>query len=244
MDRRKSLILAFLITSLVVVNFFFFNHPKQQQVTIENVIDGDTFKTLDKKTIRLLNINTPEKSEEGYEEAKVYLKQFENKTLGIEVTGVDKYERTLARAFAPEYLNLEIVKLGLGVPFLVDDSEAEKFGKARDSAILNQAGLWKKSSLYNCVKAEVDDKSEEIFIEILCDGIYLQGWKLRDESRKYYTFKNNQVYNKLILHSGKGDDNETDLFWDSSTSIWNNGRDTLYLLDKENKLVYYFAYGY
>jgi endonuclease YncB( thermonuclease family) len=244
LDRTKSLILALLITFLIASNIIFFNKPKQEQVTIEQVIDGDTFKTTDKKVIRLVNINTPEKSEQGYEEAKQYLKKFENKTISIEVIGIDKYDRTLARAYSSDYLNIEIVQLGLATPFLVNEDEVKEFGKARDTAISNQLGLWKKSSLFGCVKASVNKEAEEVSIELLCTNLSLQGWKIRDESRKYYVFKNNQIYNKLMLHSGKGTDNETDLFWGSSENIWNNDRDTLYFLDKENKLVFYSSYGY
>ena len=40
---------------------------------VSRVIDGDTFELCSGETARLLCVDTPEKGEEGYEEAKVFL---------------------------------------------------------------------------------------------------------------------------------------------------------------------------
>ncbi|MEM4271300.1 MAG: endonuclease, partial [Candidatus Pacearchaeota archaeon] len=66
---------------------------------------------------------------------------------------------------------------------------------------------------------------------------------IKDESRKIYTFKN-ITFSSINLHSTIGEDNSTDLFWNSKTDIWNNDRDTLYLFDNEGGIAHYEKYGY
>ena len=76
----------------------------QGELIVIEVIDGDTIKTSDGQTIRLLCINTPEQGQEGYLEAKEFL---DNLTLGKEVrlaTGktfnqTDEYNRLLAYVY-------------------------------------------------------------------------------------------------------------------------------------------------
>jgi micrococcal nuclease len=77
----------------------------QYHVEVEEVIDGDTFKgTVDlgmnlfTKDVhfRLLGVNTPEKDQAGYYEAKEYsAQQIEGKTVLITSYGKDKYGRWL-----------------------------------------------------------------------------------------------------------------------------------------------------
>jgi len=70
--------------------------PRKEKVT--KVIDGDTFMTERRKhPVRLANVNTPEKGQPGYGEAKEALK---NLIRGEEVTintkARDKYNRSVA----------------------------------------------------------------------------------------------------------------------------------------------------
>jgi hypothetical protein len=39
------------------------------------------------------------------------------------------------------------------------------------------------------------------------------------------------------VHTGEGDDDTENLFWDRSTSIWNNSGDLAVLLDPEGNMV-------
>jgi len=66
--------------------------------TAISIIDGDTFETASGETIRLLCVDTPEKTQAGYEEASAFLSSL---ILGKDVKverehGKDKYNRTLA----------------------------------------------------------------------------------------------------------------------------------------------------
>ncbi len=246
MKTKHAFILALLITFLIASNFFFIkaqDKSNRQTVFVSRVIDGDTLELENGQTLRLLNINTPEKNEQGYQNAKDFLKSIENKTVEIEETGTDKYGRTLARIFDPEYINLELVKKGLAKKFLVQDSELKDFINAEKQAIENELGIWKRSAYFSCFTSNIDEKLEIVHLKNNCKRINVRGWYLADESRKKYIFKS--IYlNEVNFHSLSGRDNETDLFWSQTQNVWNNDRDTLYLYDSEDKIVNYNSYGY
>ena len=79
-----------------------FKQSKQvfpEQVKVVKVLDGDTFETDKTLTIRMIGINTPNRGEKGYEEAKEYLTDL----IGGEIVNLeydyyqdDKYGRILA----------------------------------------------------------------------------------------------------------------------------------------------------
>ena len=104
MRKNISFILAVVLTLTLLTLINLPLHSSREQIVVARVIDGDTLELQDKTAIRLKNINTPEKNEYGYEQAKNFLKNFENKTATIEKNGLDKYGRTLAKVYAPEYL--------------------------------------------------------------------------------------------------------------------------------------------
>ena len=154
---------------------------------------------------------------------------------------IDK--RTLGRIYVPEYVNLDIVKLGFASKFLVDEEELDEFNKAERDAIENSRGIWRKSDYYGCFKTEIDKKAEKVVIESRCGEMNIGNWQLKDESRKIYSFKNVSFF-KIILHSTSGADNKTDIFWGSEQNVWNNDRDSLYLFDRVGGLSHYESYGY
>lgn len=245
MNKKHSLLFALMISGLVF-SIFYLPHrsaSNRETVFVSRVIDGDTLALEDGRRIRLLNINTPEKGEYGSDLSSAYLKSFENKSVQIDVVGEDRYQRTLARIYSPEYLNLKIVSSGLAVKFLVSESETKEFAQAEESAIENSLGIWKKSEYFGCISTNIDYKKEIVAIKNSCSPINISLWKIRDESRKSYLFPG-ILLGSINLHSKNGTDNSTDLFWQSQTNIWNDNRDTLYLLDSENKIVHYHYYGY
>jgi endonuclease YncB( thermonuclease family) len=245
MKQKYSFLLAFLITCLIASNAFIFsviNKSEKESVLIARVIDGDTVELQGGEKIRLVNINTPEKNQNGYNEATNFVKQFENQTVQIERLGSDKYSRTLARNFAPDYLNLEIVKQGLATKFLVSEGEEKTFAEAEESAIKSEKGIWKKSSYANCFEAEINPTKELVSIKNNCPPINVKDWKVKDESRKEYNFDSISL-GEVNLHSFSGKDNETDIFWNTQ-DVWNNDKDSFYLLDSQGALVYHNFYGY
>jgi endonuclease YncB( thermonuclease family) len=250
MNKKYALILAFLLAGLVISEVYLIKATQPssslESVIVSRVIDGDTLKLEDGRTIRLLNINSPEKGTPNAKLSSDFLKLFENKSISIEITGIDKYKRTLARLYAPDYLNLKLVELGLSSKFLVSDSELKLFSDAEKSAVKNAAGIWNKSEYFGCFESEIDKYNEIIFLKNKCSySINMAGWFLKDESRKTYTFVITLSNSGQInLHSEKGKDNSTDLFWQSTSPIWNNDRDTLYLFDAQGRLAHHEAYGY
>lgn len=246
MDKKYAFLLALLITLLIAVNLSLFTGnviKEREYAKISRIIDGDTLELEDGRKLRLLNINSPEKSSLHYKEAMNYLSPLLNKTIELETVDTDKYGRTLARIYIPEYLNFELVKQGLANKFLVEESELNEFSEAEESAINAEKGIWKHSSFYNCFSTYIDEKNEKITLINKCNKLNISNWILKDESRQQYEFKELQLA-EITLHSNVGKDNETDIFWNSKTNIWNNDRDTLYLFDKEGNIAHFHSYGY
>ncbi len=80
-----------------------------------------------------------------------------------------------------------------------------------------------------------------------CDfSIYMSGWRITDSGAKHiYRFKSFVLKSGAIvtLHSGKGFDTSTDLYWGRSYgAIWNNNGDTLYLYDANGQLMLVYRY--
>lgn len=246
MEKKYAIVLALLITALIAINISFLKtqySPPKETVKILRIIDGDTLQLEDNRKIRLININTPEKSQPRHELAINFIKQYENKSVEIEITGTDKYDRTLARVFTPDYLNLELIKRGFAAKFLVDESEILIFAQAEKQAIESSLGIWKKSSYYNCIESVIDKIKEKIILKNKCNKLNIEGWTLKDESTKLYKFPLVEL-ETITIHTTNGKDNATDIFWNSQTHIWNDDRDTLYLYDKDWQIVHYNVYGY
>lgn len=243
--RRSSALLLALLFVLVVfsqVTLFTIHESETEQVIIARVIDGDTIELDDGRTVRLVNINAPEKNTQWSAQATAFLKQYENTTVEIEALEADRYGRTLARVYAQSYLNHELVQQGLASKFLVQPSEVKLFSAAELDAINEQKGIWIHSPFYGCFTMSVDEEDELVTIDIACN-LSLEGFILKDESRKLYEFKGTQA-KRIVLHTAQGADSGENLFWKSQTPIWNSERDSAYLFDPEGKLAAYHSYGY
>lgn len=249
MKIRHALIIALVLT-IAIANVFFlssFQSSKnlKQTVLVTRVIDGDTLVIDAGVHVRLLNINAPEKDVATSSYAAEYLRNFQNKTILLESTGEDKYQRTLARIYTQDgrYLNLELVENGFSSKFLVQESELSLFSKGESRAIEESKGMWSHSIYYSCLTSEIDKYKEIVIIINKCPSINFSKFTLKDESRKTFTFPS-IAFDKLLIHSGKGASNSTDIFWSQSTDVWNNDRDTLYIFDNDGKIIHYNSYGY
>lgn len=245
MEKRYALILSFLFTGIIASEFILFslNYSDKEIVQISRVIDGDTLVLSDDRHIRLLNINTPEKDMPNYEQSKKYLEEFINQTMYLQITGIDKYKRVLGKLYDSKgnYINLKLVKNGLSSKFLVSDSELSEFNIVENRAIKEGIGIWNHSNYFNCAYTKINKDEEYVSIFIICN-VSTEGWYLKDESRKIYKF-DLPVINGLTLFSYNGSKNETALYWNQG-NVWNNDRDTLYLFDKEGRIIYSHSYGY
>ncbi len=244
MEKNHSFLLAVAFSLLVASTILLFSSIKKTETAIiGRVIDGDTVQLDDGRKIRLANINSPEKNTKYANLSIDFLKQFENSQVEIEILGKDRYNRFLARIYSNSYINLDLVKGGLASPFLVEESETKDFSEAEEYAIENSKGMWKKSDYYNCLSTDIDEEDEKIRIKSKCNTINVNGWILKDESTKNYILKDINL-TSVILHSGNGKDNATDIFWNSNGNVWNNDKDTLYIFDKQGNIVHYNRYGY
>jgi micrococcal nuclease len=70
---------------------------RREKVT--EIIDGDTIRTsVRKRPVRIADIDTPEKGQKGYSEAKKELKKLlKNQKVVIQPVATDKYGRTVAK---------------------------------------------------------------------------------------------------------------------------------------------------
>lgn len=247
MNKLPAFILSVLFTILIANTLFFisfFQTPEVETSTILRVIDGDTLELQDSRIIRFANINAPEKDFYNSNLALNFLKQFENSTISFEILQTEKYGRLLARVYSgSEYLNLELVSLGFSSKFLVHESELKQFKHAELSAISQNKGIWLSSDLSSCFKSTIFPEEELIVLENICPSLNLKNWKLKDESRSVLVFPS-IFLGKITIHTGKGKNNMTDIFWQSTSNILNNDRDSIYLFDTQGKLAHYSTYGY
>lgn len=68
---------------------------------------------------------------------------------------------------------------------------------------------------------------------------YLKAWKIRDAARHTYTFGSVTLggHATVRVHTGKGTNTGTNLYWNQGWYIWNNNGDTAYLRDRSGALL-------
>jgi endonuclease YncB( thermonuclease family) len=124
-------------------------------VTVERVIDGDTFKTTKGEKIRLLGINTPEIRHDtspaqpfgnAAKKALQGLIAGKQVRLTFDKEKEDRYGRTLAHVYLKGglWVNAELVKLGLAhvYTFVPNISAAKKLVNIEKIAIQTKLGMW------------------------------------------------------------------------------------------------------
>lgn len=134
-NNWKWVIFTFILLILVVVGFILIVSPLIQinninscsdfPTRVERIIDGDTFELCSGEKVRLLCVDTPERGEEGYEEAKTFLEnlilyrevRLESSTNGGNNT--DKYNRLLRWVYVEDideeiFVNKYLLEEGYG----------------------------------------------------------------------------------------------------------------------------------
>ena len=122
MNIRRLAIFLLIISGLALLSIYqptltgktTITEYEPELANVSRVIDGDTIET-NLGTVRLLGINTPEKGKPGYETAKQFLEQIENKTVELlrDSEDVDKYNRLLRYVhYQGSFVNLEILENG------------------------------------------------------------------------------------------------------------------------------------
>ena len=224
---------------------------------VSEVTDGDTIKLQSGEKVRLIGINTPETGQYYSSEAKNKLKEFvQGKIIKLEkdVSDADRYGRLLRYVYVDDlFVNLEMIRLGYAEAYKYppDVKYSNLFEEAENEAKAKSLGIWKKSN-ENCIvvlkfnyDAEGNDNynlnDEYVILNNICSKIIeLNDWTIKDEATHIYTFSNfNFDANaQVTLYTGSGQDTSTELYWGmTSTAVWNNGGDTLFLRDNNGNLV-------
>jgi endonuclease YncB( thermonuclease family) len=128
--------------------------PTHANIRIASITDGDTVKLADGRSVRLLQIDTPElNGNECYaKEAQVALAKLLNTKGTLRLTTdpnldkVDTYGRILRYIFKGKVnINLEMVKIGAATPYFYKRAlgrYSTELLKAAESARENKFGLW------------------------------------------------------------------------------------------------------
>lgn len=260
---RRRIVIVLIILFLLVLGFaytgFFVKKENRVLVKVARVIDGDTIDLTDGRRVRLLGINTPEKNENFYAEAKNYLNQsVGNEDIWLEAFGKDKYGRTLGYVFINDTLvNLEIVKLGLASTYLLSpgDKFYSELKNAEVEAKESNLGIWKSASItcisiinfhYDAMGNDNENLNDEyVAFRNNCEySVDMSNWEIKDEGTKIYKFKTFILpfHGDFTIYSGSGKNSNEALYWNSQRSIWNNNKDTLFLKDANGNLVLSYSY--
>jgi len=233
--------------------------PQDYNMTVTEVVDGDTFYLGNGDKIRMLGINTPESGRPYAQEATDFLT---NMILGKEVTLVndskngdsDSYGRLLAHVYVDDtFVNYEIIKAGYAFwyPYTSGTDFDTEYEEAQASASNNKAGLWTGSS-YNLTIDYIEynpegDEAQGEYVVLTNHENYnvsMVGWFLQDEAAQTayefnFTISNNS---SIRIYTGDGTDNSTTLYWGWHQGIWNNSGDFAILQDENGYLVDSYKY--
>lgn len=241
MKFLKILVFLVIITNFILVGFLLtptsYTINERTKINVTRVIDGDTLDS-DIGKIRLLGVNTPEKNQKYFSEAKSFLGQYENQTLEAELNGKDAYNRTLSYVFYKnKNINEQILLQGLGHLYVYDkDSYYENLEKAESEARALEIGIWKKSQdscslCISLVKLNEVDPGEYAILKNTCSyECNLNKWTIKDNTASHlYTLNFSLQENEIKQIDFKG-------------SIWNDNGDSFFLRDEKELLVLFYRY--
>ncbi len=261
MDKKKKIILIIILLILALLLKFYPSLDTKLQgfliesetAYIDRIIDGDTVKS-NEISIRLLGINSPEKGEKYYSEAKEFLEELIlNETVRLEFRKdrEDKYGRTLAYLyFKEDNINKKIVEEGYANFYFPSgrDIYYKDFEKAWEKCIEQNKNLCEVSQdkCATCIELrEFDYKDEIITLYNKCGfDCELTKWKIKDEGRKKFIFPEFVLkdYEEVTILIGEEENTENILYWKGEDYVWTESGDTLFLRDENGKLVLWRGY--
>ena len=261
-QTKSKYLLIIIIIILTIINYPFLDNAIENFLIeyefgiVERVIDGDTI-VVENESIRLLGINSPERGEKYYEEAKEYLEFLVlNNTVKLqtEKEDRDRYDRKLRYVvIGLTNINLELVKKGLANLYFPNGktSSYNEFEEGWKKCIEERINLCEpsKEKCAICIQLEeFNNKEQEIIFYNRCGfSCNLEDWTIKDEGRKKFTFNNININpkSKLMIKVSKDEnDKNTDeiVYWIRKDYVWTDSGDTLFLRDPEGKLVLWESY--
>ncbi len=231
------------------------------RVMIVHVVDGDTVELDDGRRVRYLGINTPERDQPFYAEARAANQQLvEGKAVWIvlDTEPTDRFGRTLAYLWVDEKLiNLELVRQGYANAYTQPPNVrySKEIVAAEQEAREAEVGLWAPAGVpiriqeihYDAPGPDHENPNGE-WVELRNEGsktVDLTGFTLKDEANHIYTFPTLSLEpgQVLKLYSGQGRNSYGSLYWGlSDDAVWSNQGDTAYLRDSQGRFV--DSYGY
>jgi micrococcal nuclease len=229
---------------------------------VERVIDGDTIVLVGGRTVRYIGINTPEKGEPYYEEAKEANRRLvEGKDVKLELDEQEKdlYGRTLAYVYVGDtFVNVQLVREGCAraYPYPPNVKYDDIFSNAEKEARQKRIGIWSSRPQGHGIEIteinfdppgnDRDNLNGEwvIITNNTNAPIDMTGYTLSDDSDHVYNFEDFALPAgaTVTVFVGSGADTPTSLYWGSKTPIWNNDGDTAYLKDADGSLVDEYLY--
>ena len=84
--------------------------------------------------------------------------------------------------------------------------------------------------------------AEEIVLSNQGQVAYLEGWALDDKDGNTFTFPSVVLWSgaELRIHSGEGSDTPTDLYWNSTESVWDSTQEVATLRNAEGQVIVTF----
>ncbi|MEK6820519.1 MAG: thermonuclease family protein [Nanoarchaeota archaeon] len=237
----RILLYILIVTTFLLVGYLFPNPTGKSVYTEEianvtRVVDGDTIET-DLGKVRLLGVNTPEKNQYYYEEAKNFLASLEGKQIKLEIQGKDLFQRILAYVIYDDRLiEEEILENGYGNYFTYnEDKYTSRLKSAEKKAINKQIGVWELSQdeCARCIilmELNKEEPGEYIILKNNCGfDCSLYSWTIKDDVTHItdLNFIVNAGHQKTINFEG---------------AIWNDDHDTFFLRDDAGRLVLWYRY--
>ena|SRR3989344_6278572 len=149
MYRRIIFLLLIFLTSCSTGNTVLDSTEKEGPFLVTNTVDGDTLDINTSERIRMSGINTPEKKQCYYQEAKDKLKELTlNKEVYIErdITNKDKYGRILRYIYQDgKLVNSILVEEGYAKVYDKYKNDTKRYlqlKRVEDIAIQNNLGVW------------------------------------------------------------------------------------------------------
>jgi micrococcal nuclease len=257
--KKEVFFILILITLFLALNYSWmdalvvdFLQDENELANVSRIVDGDTLKLENGETVRLLGVNTPERGERYYQEAKEFLQlKIEGKEVRMERTSEykDKYGRLLRHVFlAEEHINIEIIEEGYANPYFLQDKRYEReFRNAWNKCIQRDLRLCEKSRdpCAPCIKLEeFDYQNQKFTLRNVCSfSCDLHNWEVKEEGRKHFSLSFAIEANKAVdILCGEGKDTQDSIFLDSCENIWTATGDTIYIRDGQGNLVLWKSY--
>jgi endonuclease YncB( thermonuclease family) len=231
---------------------------------VSTVVDGDTLRLADGRTVRLLDINTPERGQPYHGAATERLRALvANRTVQLEQGPVNsgQYGRLLRYVHVNGTLvNAELVRDGLATPYYVEERGKHRgeIDQAMQDAREQGRGIWTSAPTADCITIDRfqwdppgnDNRqlhAEYVTFRNTCNTpIEMAEWIMTDAGTSRYSFTAATLESgrTITLHTGQGTKNRTDRYWGrTDRAVWNNDGDQLYLRNADGKMVLYRAYS-